>query len=235
MTELPKEMIGPQTVSEPTRGGLSWPVALVLLAALGVFLYVPSAVFFAQEGTTLFLGADFSLRLYKIFPLLGLYAFFLLWLFVFLEANLDWLVNRWQGFATVHRVFGCLALLVAVLHPGILFLAVGATQYFTFNYIDSAHLKFVLLGYLQLALLIISVAATLMHRRLGQGGWHRLRYLNYLVFGLAWVHSWNLGQEARWTWLATLWKVFIVLLVLSLLARWYRRLVASAHVSVPIT
>lgn len=211
----------------PDRSFQSHPVSLTLLriALLLIWLAVlamPGYVFFSVRGGLSFLsGVDFQTFNLLIFPLVGLYAFTLLWSqFVIGSARsvLRKLVH--PAIITFHRRQGVLIFLLAWLHPTLRFFGIGLDQYFKSWNVTPTLVPYLWLGYLQLFLLTLT-AGTALLRKLPwlKTRWHTIHYLNYAVFVLVWIHSWVLGSDVQTTNLRYLWYFFGLTAVASTLVR----------------
>lgn len=181
---------------------------LPLLAVL-IFLF-PGYVFFSQRGGLSFLaGLDFKTLNLALFPLLGLYAFTLVWFQLMIGSSRSLLRQFFPGIITFHRRQGVFALLFALLHPLMLLLGIGPTAYFARTFVDPSLMLYVWIGYVQLALLILTAGtAMLMKQPWLQRRWKVIHYFNYIVFVLIWIHSWFLGADVQSTSLKYLWYFF---------------------------
>ncbi len=212
-----------------SRPWLRWafPALFVILAM------IPGWIFFqSRGGLTFFRGSDLQQASGQLFPLFGLYAFFLVWVQVVLGANMPFWRRSVPGLDRFHRVEGPFALLFALLHPFLLILAIGLTRYVAKDFVAPNLKPYILLGQIQLALLVTTAGTALLRRqRWFARVWRRLHYLNYVVFSLVWVHSWFLGSDVqstplRWFWLLTLASV-VVSVGLRLRRAWSKRAVPS--------
>lgn len=187
-------------------------------------LVLPALVFFNDRGGTGFL-ADKSLQQYGIllFPLVGLYAFTLLWIQFLLGSNMYPLMRVFPRVQLFHRTQGPFVLAFALLHPTLLLLGVGGVAaYFRFEFVPPNLVPWVWVGELQLTLLIATVATALLRKtKWLKKRWHWIHYTNYVVFTLVWLHSWNLGTDVQ-SHLAWLWYFYGATALLSAGARLYR-------------
>lgn len=192
------------------RSGLwRWMATLVYVSVL----VLPGYVFFSQRGGLSFLqGLDFKTFNLAIFPLVGLYAFTLLWSqFVIGAARSVLRTVVHPKIITFHRRQGVLIFLLAWLHPTLRFFGIGLDQYFKSWNVAPSLVPYLWLGYVQLFLLMLT-AGTALLRKLPwlKTRWHTIHYLNYGVFVLVWIHSWFLGSDVRSTNLRYLWWFFAV-------------------------
>lgn len=81
--------------------------------------------------------------------------------------------------------------------------------------------RMVSLGLIALVLLLISVAIAAWRRRRGQA-WRSGHWLVWLVFGLAFVHSYTIGSEVRLDFMQYLW-IFMAVSAVVMLALRLRR------------
>lgn len=172
---------------------------LALLLFLAVVLTYPGAAFFANRGGIAFLeGTDFRTASVRLFPLLGLYAFTLVFLQVLIGSSLDLVRRAFPGVFAFHRAEGITALVFAALHPVMLLVGFGPSGYFRMEYVAPSLKLYAWLGYVQLLLLLVTVlSALLMRRPWFQRRWRTLHYANYVVFAAAWVHGWFLGSDVQ--------------------------------------
>ncbi|MBI4090066.1 MAG: hypothetical protein HY421_01560, partial [Candidatus Kerfeldbacteria bacterium] len=156
---------------EQSNGSLprARPVGPVLLrlALLLIWLAVlvmPVYVFFSVRGGLSFLsGLDFAEFNYALFPLVGLYAFTLLWLQFVIGAARSVLRNVVHpAIFTWHRRQGILIFLLAWLHPTLRFFGIGLDQYFKSWGVDPSLVPYLWLGYLQLFLLTLTASTALL-------------------------------------------------------------------------
>ncbi|MBI4426376.1 MAG: Rieske 2Fe-2S domain-containing protein [Candidatus Kerfeldbacteria bacterium] len=191
------------------RSGWRWIATLVYVFVL----VLPGYVFFNQRGGFSFLaGLDFKTFNLVIFPLVGLYAFTLLWSqFVIGAARSVLRSVVHPAIITFHRRQGVLIFLLAWLHPTLRFFGIGLDQYFKSWNVAPSLVPYLWLGYLQLFLLTLT-AGTALLRKLPwlKTRWHTIHYVNYGVFVMVWIHSWFLGSDVRSTNLRYLWWFFAV-------------------------
>jgi DMSO/TMAO reductase YedYZ heme-binding membrane subunit len=171
---------------------------------------MPGWIFFSQRGGFSFVnGLDFKNFNLVLFPLVGLYAFTLVWLQVVIGSARSMLRKIFPGVITWHRRQGVFVLLFAILHPTLLFLGVGPAVYFSRTYVAPSLVPYIWLGYVQLFLIILTASTALLRKVTWlQKRWHTIHYLNYLVFILVWIHSWFLGSDVQTTNLKYLWWFF---------------------------
>jgi nitrite reductase/ring-hydroxylating ferredoxin subunit len=205
------------TVSGPLAHALRWVLPAVYLAVL----IAPAYAFFSGRGGVGFLaGADLPAFANKIFPLVGLYAFTLVWLQFMLGSSMGPLKRVYPWIKTFHRWEGAFALLFALTHPLLLVLAVGIQHYVARDYVTPNLVPFIWIGYVQLFLIIVTAGTALLAKIPWlRARWHFIHYANYAVFVLVWVHSWFLGSDVRPTNLKYLWFFFALTAMLSAAAR----------------
>jgi nitrite reductase/ring-hydroxylating ferredoxin subunit/DMSO/TMAO reductase YedYZ heme-binding membrane subunit len=174
-----------------------------------------------KGGLSAFQQADFTALAGNVFPLLGLYAFVLLWVQIIIGSQMSWLRTIFPLIETFHRFQGVVILCLALCHPLLLLLSTGIRQYLAYSYVSPEQRVFAIIGQLQLFLLLLTVStALLMRHPLLRERWRRIHYLNYLIFGLVLVHSWNLGSDLAVNFLLkTLWCGLGATAVISLLFR----------------
>lgn len=196
---------------------------LLPLLFLGLFS-IPSLEFFHLRGGTSFLRGlllkDFAFR---IFPLLGLYAFFLLWVQFLLGSSMPILRKIYPNIVRFHRAEGVFVLLFAMFHPLFLEIGVGWSSYWARNFVPLHLVPYIWVGYVQISLLFLTAGSALLAKiPLIQRYWRRIHYLNYAVFALVWIHSWFLGTDIRSTSLRWIWIFFGATALASTLGRMIR-------------
>ncbi len=179
-----------------------------LVPIIGVtVLLVPGAIFFGQRGADFLAGRDLHSATLAIFPLVGLYAFTLLWIQLMLGSLMPWWRRMYPGIERWHRTQGVFVFLLALLHPSLLLIGIGLAPFATFRFVDQRMIPFVLLGETALLLMTVTVLTALLRKTARvKRWWRQIHLLNYLIFILVWFHSWNLGSDVqssnlRWLWL----------------------------------
>lgn len=180
-------------------------IPLIYLLAL----ILPGYYFFQARGSLAFIQApDASTISLLIFPLFGLYAFTFVWVQLMIGTNLPYLRGIFRWSETYHRTQGLFTLLFALTHPLLLLFGVGFEAYRQFQFVNPQLLPWAILGQVQLFLLLLTVATALLRKRPWlQQRWKYIHYLNYLIFGLVWVHGWFIGSDTqlppfRYVWIA---------------------------------
>lgn len=173
------------------------PVTLLfILVYIGLAL-VPGYIFLADKGgMAIFNGLDTASFCSAVFPLIGLYAFFLIWAQIVIGASMSLIRPFAPWIETFHRIQGTFALLLGVSHPVLLAISLGAKDFFSLSFVSPEQRIFVYLGFFQLFLLVLTVStALLMRLPVLVNRWHYIHYLNYLLFLSIFVHSWSLGSD----------------------------------------
>lgn len=185
-------------------------------------LVLPGYVFFSQRGGISFLsGHDFQTFNILVFPLVGLYAFTLLWSQFVIGSTRSLLgAVLHPGIITFHQRQGVFIFLLAWLHPLMRFFGIGLDRYFKGWNVAPELVPYLWLGYLQLFLMTLTVGTALLRKiPLLNKRWRTVHYLNYAVFALLWVHSWFLGSDVQSTGLRYLWMFFGATAVAATVAR----------------
>jgi 3-phenylpropionate/trans-cinnamate dioxygenase ferredoxin subunit len=195
----------------------------MLLCTLYLLLgFVPGFIFFVDKGGFAILkGLDFQATASVIFPLFGLYAFFLIWGQIIIGSSMPVLRRHAAWIGTFHRAQGTFALLLGITHPLLLGASVGSKDFFSLAFVSPEQRIFALLGVVQLLVLILTATtALLMKLPFLVNRWHYIHYLNYVLFVFIFVHSWNLGSDlsSNQT-LRVLWCVLAISAAASTLAR----------------
>ncbi|MFA6474947.1 MAG: FAD-dependent oxidoreductase [Patescibacteria group bacterium] len=192
-----KQTLARLTTSNPmTQGWWKWPTRLLLFLIYGVALITPAVIFYQDRG-----GFGWQIN---IFPLVGLYAFTLVWAQIVLGAGM-WVWRRvFTWIEPYHRAEGVVALLFALLHPILILYSYGLS-----SYLD--RIPFLYLGYFQLILLCSTVGTAILMK------WKRLKHIwlyihlaNYVVFTSVWIHSWFIGSDVRFSNLKYLWMFYAI-------------------------
>jgi len=127
-----------------------------------------------------------------------------------------------QTFLKVHHVLAVVGLVLIVLHPLTLALLTQNPSVFVPRF-DSLDLFLTLGGRPALYLFLIAVLAALLRRRI-RNVWRFVHWLNYVAFGLAFVHGLRMGPDASQGLLALVWvAMFAVVLLVFLRKRLGRR------------
>lgn len=189
-----------------------------------ILLVIPGYVFFAERGgLSFFADADFKTLAHLIFPIFGLYAFFLVWLQIVLGASMPLFRKLFNNINSIHKIEGIFALLFAFLHPLFLLMAIGLTKYRNFEYVSDKMKVFALFGTLALVLIIITaLTALLMRLPWLRTRWRMVHYLNYAIFVLVFIHSWNLGSDIQSTGLKYLWLFYGITAIIATTYRLWR-------------
>lgn len=193
-----------------------------VLTALAVALALPGIAFFNDRNGTAFLnGVHGTALLQVLFPLVGLYAFTLVTAQVLVATNLRWLSNLWPAIVRYHRVQGIFALLFAVLHPLFILVGFGLASMLSNGFVRPGLARWLIPSYTALAIVLFTVATALLAwsgRRISW--WRGVHRLNYLVFGLVWVHSWFIGTDTPTRLLRSVWITYLALVVVSTVGRY---------------
>jgi glycine/D-amino acid oxidase-like deaminating enzyme/nitrite reductase/ring-hydroxylating ferredoxin subunit/DMSO/TMAO reductase YedYZ heme-binding membrane subunit len=186
-----------------------------------IALISPAIVFFTQRNGFGFISAAPDLKTLSLlmFPLVGLYAFTLVWAQVMLGSGMPLWRRAYPWIEKFHRAEGVFVLLFAGLHPSLIFFAYGMA-YFGFPFVVSSHRIYAWMGEFQLTLIIVTVLTALLRKskRL-QKVWRYIHWANYVVFTSAWIHSWYLGSDVRTTPLRYLWIFFAASVAISFIFR----------------
>lgn len=193
-----------------------------IVVVFAVALVLPGYAFFHdRHGTAFLTGVHGKTVLQVFFPLVGLYAFTFVTAQVLIATNLRWLTTLWPGVIRYHRAQGTFALLFAVLHPLFILVGFGLASMLSNGFVRPGLARWTVPSYAALAILIFTVATALLAwsgRRLSW--WRNVHRLNYLVFGLVWVHSWFIGTDTPTRLLRAVWILYAVLVVLSAAGRY---------------
>ncbi|HLG91032.1 MAG TPA: ferric reductase-like transmembrane domain-containing protein [Candidatus Saccharimonadales bacterium] len=186
-------------------------------------LTLPFYVFFSNRSGFEFLTGLSGIDTLKvIFPILGLYAFTFVSLQLLLTINLPWLKKYWPELVTWHRFQGWFAVLFAILHPLTILIGYGIAGYLDHLYVADAKKYFVLPAYAGLTILMSTVLISLLAwQGMKLPNWRILKWLNYIVFGLVFVHSWFIGTDTPGSLLRALWLTYLAAVIVSTIVRYW--------------
>jgi|GEM_PF-425767 len=220
------------TSRSATRLKLLGKIALPLIYLIA--LNSPAIAFFSMRPASLVFGApDLKTFSILIFPLVGLYAFTLVWAQIILGSGMPWWRHVYTWIEKFHRTQGVFVLLFAGLHPTLLFY-VYLWDYLDFPFVSRDHVFYAWMGEFQLTLIIITVGTALLRNtRFIKRFWRYLHWLNYVVFTSAWIHSWVLGTDVRHSWLKYLWIFYAVSVFVMLVLRIRRGIKNKALAKTP--
>lgn len=193
---------------------------IILGSVFLIIFLIPGYTFFVVNQGTL---SD----LYSVFRLFGLYGFTLIWGQIILGPFMPLLRRLFGPLAlTLHIAEGIFAIVFATLHPILLGLAYFlATKDLFFwnalaNYLPGELYIYGLFGVAAWVLLICTVTTALLRTKPWFiNKWRYIHLLNYLVFILVFLHSYNIGSDVRSEPLNTLYGVFGLTFVASVLYR----------------
>lgn len=186
-----------------------------------VMAMVPGYVFFSVRGGTEFLQGLNTERLsVRLFPLVGLYAFFFVWAQVIIGTTRHLLLRVFPRIVSWHKVAGAGALLFALSHPTMIIIGHGLQAYLAKTFVAPELWGGVYLGAVSLFMLVLTAgSALLMKLPWLRRRWHFIHYANYVVFGLVWVHSWWLGSDVQSTNLRYMWMFYAVTAAIGVVIR----------------
>lgn len=193
-----------------------------------VVLIIPAWTYFVVNDAAASLfgpNVEPAMRFFTLFRLLGLYAFTFLWgqlmIGPFMKPLGKIYGKNWFYF---HRMQGLFALLLACLHPLILYVGyITLTgRYGWLDAINAYTPKFTiaLLGEIALLLMLLTISSALLMRKPWmKSKWHWIHLLNYVIFVLVWVHSYVLGTEAKVAPMSWLYIFFGLTFIMALVYR----------------
>jgi len=189
-----------------------------------LILILPGYVFFQNRGGFEFLaGADFKTAARLVFPIFGLYAFTLLWTQLLIGPNAI-LFRKVQPKITIfHHRQGIFIFLLVLTHPTLILIAFGLYQYLGYKFLPKPLVLYAFLGTVALGFLTVTAVTAILSRlSFLKYKWRMFHFLNYVVFTLAWIHSWNLGSDIKSSNLKYLWIFFAVTALISAFLRFRR-------------
>lgn len=193
---------------------------IILGSVFLIVFLIPGYTFFVVNHGTL----D---NLYSVFRLLGLYGFTLIWGQLILGPFMPLLRRLFGSLAlTLHIIEGIFAIVFATLHPLLLGLAyyVATKDLIIWNsfanYLPASNQIYGYLGLIAWILLVCTVITALLRKRPWFiNKWRYIHFLNYIVFVLVFLHSYNIGSDVRSEPLNTLYGVYGITFALSVLYR----------------
>lgn len=117
-----------------------------------------------------------------------------------------------QPFLRVHHILAVVGLALIVVHPIAVAVVTKDLGAFIPRF-DSPDVFLILGGRPALYLFLTAALAAVLRRR-AQNVWRFVHWLNYVAFGLAFVHSWLLGANASHGLLAFIWPIMFVIVLL---------------------
>ncbi len=192
---------------------------LPVVAAL--LLFLPGYFFFSNRGGASFLeGASFRVFAALIFPLFGLYAFTLIWLQIMIGSNMRFLIRIWPKALLFHQFEGMVAFLFVLTHVSLIIITYTFEQYLGARFLPKNLQIYGILGSFAFYFIILSTTAALFRKTsFLRKFWRKVHYLNYSVFFLVLIHSWNLGSDVQPSLLKYLWYFYGATVTLSLGAK----------------
>jgi len=184
-----------------------------------LILILPGYVFFQNRGGFEFLaGADFKTAARLVFPIFGLYAFTLLWTQLLIGPN-----AILPKITIFHHRQGIFIFLLVLTHPTLILIAFGLYQYLGYKFLPKPLVLYAFLGTVALGFLTVTAVTAILSRlSFLKYKWRMFHFLNYVVFTLAWIHSWNLGSDIKSSNLKYLWIFFAVTALISAFLRFRR-------------
>ena len=196
----------------------------MLVLGFLVILILPGYVFFQnRDGFEFLAGADFKTTASLIFPLFGLYAFTLLWTQLLIGPNAILFRKVLTKITNFHHRQGIFIFLLALLHPTLILIAFGLSQYLGYKFLPKSLAIYAFIGTIALGFLTVTAVTAILSRlSFLKYKWRMFHFLNYVVFTLAWIHSWNLGSDIQSTNLKYLCIFFGVTALFSAFLRFRR-------------
>ena len=194
---------------------------------IGSFVLLTTAFFDARGGTAFLEGLGLRDSLRILFPLIGLYAFTLIFWQVMVATNLRWLTKLWPQIINFHRYQGGAALTLAIVHPLTIMIGFGLATYVERSFVPASQERFLIPAYLGLTILITTVVtASMAWYGARLAWWRKLHTLNYLAFIFFWQHSWFIGTDTRLYPLNIVWIGALILVAVSLIVRYRQFIIA---------
>ncbi|MBI2410554.1 MAG: FAD-dependent oxidoreductase [Candidatus Kerfeldbacteria bacterium] len=184
-------------------------------------LILPGYLFFTSRGGLSFLnGLEPPIVLLLIFPLVGLYAFTILWAQFMMGTNMPYLRRLFPWILRAHITQGIFVLLFALAHPLLLINGIGFTSYVHYEFVGKKLIPYAVLGQISVFILMLTIATGLLRKsKWLQNKWWYIHLLNYALFVFTWIHSWNIGSDTQIGNMKYLWLFFGTTGVLSILVR----------------
>lgn len=166
-------------------------------------------------------------NLYSLFRFFGLYGFFFIWGQIVIGPFMPLLRRLFGPLAlSMHITEGIFAIVFTTLHPLLLGIAyyVATKDIIVWNafanYLPASNQIYGYLGVIAWVLLVCTVSTALLRTKPWFiNKWRYIHFLNYIVFVLIFLHSYNIGSDVRSEPLNTLYGVYGITFVLSVLYR----------------
>ncbi len=203
----------------------TWPARITAVLIYLIAVVLPGWIFFQAHGGIGFLeGLDSQTLSSLLFPLVGLYAFTLVWV-QFMLGSAMWLWRKvFPKIELFHRTQGIFTLLFALIHPTMIAYGYGLELYFSRNYVAPDLTVYLYFGYFQLIVMCCTVTAALLRRRnFMKKIWRYVHFGNYAVFVSVWIHGWFLGSDVQYSALKYVWIVYAVTAGVAVLLKLYDR------------
>jgi DMSO/TMAO reductase YedYZ heme-binding membrane subunit len=182
---------------------------LLATTFLIVFL-IPGYTYFIVNPDTLLIlsdpNTDSSAKLYTAFRFFGLYGMALLWGQIVLGPFLRPLSKIFSPAKVIawHATEGIFAILFATLHPLLFYTAyslspnAGPIPEALISYLGPTMFIWGFLGNIAWVLMVITVITALLRTKpFMYKHWQKVHLLNYLVFSLAFFHSFKIGTDVQ--------------------------------------
>lgn len=211
-----------------------------ILIGIAVLAFIaPGYTYFVinHDGSSLLFvpQTDFATKLLVIFRLFGLYAFVLVWLQVMLGTLRIPLTHLFgTNMLQVHTTSGIFTLIFALTHPLLFYLGNLLSKPSVLplealsNYLGPSAI-YGYFGVVAISLMILTVSAGLLRTRpFIQKYWRLIHYGNYIIFILAFFHSFLIGTDTRTQPLHTFYYFFAATYIGAVIYKWgYKRIYFS--------
>lgn len=197
-------------------------IRYALIAFYAVAVLAPIWIFFSlRGGLSILQVSDYGQLASILYPLDGLMAFSFVAMQALIGSNMLRLRLIFKRIMNFHRLQGVLALFFILLHPAMIITTFGLGNTLSRNVVAPEQEIYILLAQVALVIVLTTISTAIIAWKLQKlpGTWRQIHKLNYLVFPLAWTHSWFVGSDVQTTNLKYLWILYMAIFIPSVIQR----------------
>ena len=165
----------------------------------------------------------------RIFPLLGLWAYFQMWVHYIVGP----VRRKWPealNYSRYYRLTSHFVLISFLLHPALLLYAGTQNDFTTVEYVGNNLAFYIYLAYFGIAtFLAYEVVERIRDKQIIKDNWETVKVFNIAAMTAIFFHSINLGQHLQSGWFRTLWIVMYVVFVLVVVEGYLHRYWSQKH------
>ncbi|MFC1662919.1 ferric reductase-like transmembrane domain-containing protein [Patescibacteria group bacterium] len=199
-------------------------IVLVAIITYLIILILPFIIIDRSlpDGLRSSLNASPEIIYLTLVRLFGLLAFSIIFTQIVIGAFRKFFVLLFSPlWLRIHLILGIVAVIIALTHPVLLIMNDIRDNSLDYLWLlpdfSSQTLLWQSLGPLALYLIIITAITALLRKKIKL--WRKLHLLNYLIFFLAFFHSWNIGSDLQINWVKTVWLIYLITVTIALLYR----------------